>query len=194
YEYIYCAYEYDNLKWYQDFSIHAVRRPGQEQRTLKDELIKRFSSTLTQQRNNRRKRNAAAAAAGGDGSSRSSNKRRGKSKRLPEGDKTGTIMRRRGGAHSIRREEEEASSSRVCDVCRDADEVDDNPIIYCKIATLGVGMEVIDYVMISPMMLAAGIAIHVNISGIIILYLGVSRTSSNYVVVAVIMQQQQLVM
>ncbi|KAF4685973.1 hypothetical protein FOZ62_010593, partial [Perkinsus olseni] len=150
YEYIYCAYEYDNLKWYQDFSIHAVRRAGQQQRTLKDELIKRFSSTLTQQRNNRRKRTAPAAAAaatgggggGGDGSSRSSKKRRGKSERLPERDnnnKTGRTMRRRGSTHSIRSEEEKevlssspSSSARVCDICRDADEVDDNPIIYCK--------------------------------------------------------------
>ncbi|KAF4712971.1 hypothetical protein FOZ62_025153, partial [Perkinsus olseni] len=103
YEYIYCAYEYDNLKWHQDFSIHAVRRPGQEQHTLKEELIKLFSSTLTQQRDNRRKRTAAAADC--DGSSRSSSKER-----------------------------------------------------------RGVVMEVIDYVMISPsiMMLAAGIAIRVN--------------------------------
>ncbi|KAF4723931.1 hypothetical protein FOZ63_004418 [Perkinsus olseni] len=74
YEYIYCAYEYDNLKWHQDFSIHAVRRPGQEQHTLKEELIKLFSSTLTQQRDNRRKRTAAAADC--DGSSRSSSKER----------------------------------------------------------------------------------------------------------------------
>lgn len=116
-EYVYCSYEYDNLQWYQDFTVDLVRRPGQQQEeededgggggTLKDDLLKLawYKGKPSQSKRN----------------GNMNNNKKNKNKKA-----------RKSSSSHINGMQLEVVVRKVCDVCRDNDdEVMDNPIIYC---------------------------------------------------------------